>query len=440
MKLKNVIIISALAAVVVPFIAVNATIMKFDDGKEFDEKDNALTLQIYINGNKKIDKAWTSIINDFRDETDIDVKTYKGTQVNTQLKSKWDEDNPPDFVWVDGNGINDTSLISDGKFEDLTEWYQTAEVFGAEEYTLIKDVINDELICKYEGDRMYELPLLGLIHGAYYDKNYMDSKGYNVPKNYDELLSFSATALADDESPLTYPGLYPSYLLWSYIMPCYAAYEDMDFFNKVCDARDTTVFNDSRFKDVLVRFKNYADAGYILNDSQNYSHSAAQRAWLDHKALAIANGMWLEGEVQDMLDEDPNFKIYFTNSPLILSEQKDVSLVIPRNVAIAKKAKHKDNAYKFLSFLYKEENQKKLAEAYSYFPVLEDIDYKSLTVTECTAQTFETYANSPLKIYKKRDWGTVGDIFNNVINGLVEGSMSVDEGIEKIINEAKKLK
>ena len=440
MKLKTIIITSVLACILVPFIACNATIFSFDDGKNIDDKENALTLQIYINGNKKIDNAWTSIINDFRDLTDIEVKTYKGTQVNTQLKSKWDEDNPPDFVWVDGNGINDVSLIEDNKFEDLTDWFETAEVFDAPEKTLIKDVMNTELICKYQQNKMYELPLLGLIHGAYYDKNYLDENGYEVPTNYDELLDFSAIAEENGESPLTYPGKYPSYLLWSYIMPALAAYDDITFFNKVCDGRDVSVYNDPRFKEVLERFKSYADAGYILNDSQNYSHTQAQRAWLQHEALAIANGMWLEGEVQDSLDEDPNFKIYFSTSPMILENQKTTSLIIPRNIAIAKHAKHKDNAYKFMSFLFKEENQKLLSEAYSYFTVLDDLKYDESKLTPCTIQTFKAHEEAELKIYKKYDWGTVGDIFNNVINGLVENTMTVDEGIGKIIDEARKLK
>ena len=456
MKTKTIVITSILAAILIPFIAVNATIYASDNDSEIDNNENALTLQIYINGNKKIDRAWTSIINDFRDETDIEIKTYKGTQVNTQLKSKWDDDTPPDFVWVDGNGINDVSLIGDGKFEDLSSWFETAEVFGADEYTLVKDVVNNDLIYQYEGGKMYEMPLLGLIHGAYYDDNYMREKNfliaddsgqettYHYPKNYDELLTFSMNVKNNGEdkknSPLTYPGQYPSYLLWSYIMPCYAADGDINFFNKICNARDISVFSDPRFKAVLERFKSYADAGYILNDSVNSNHTQAQRAWLDHKAMAISNGMWLEGEVQDMLDENPNFKMHFTTSPLVTSDQKSVSLVIPRNVAIASKAKHKDNAYKFLSFLYKEENQKRLCEAYSYFSVLDDVNYDDFNLTECTRQTFEEFENSELKVYKKYDWGTVGDIFNNVINALVSNEYSVDVGIGKIIDEAKKLK
>lgn len=455
MKTKTLVVTSILTAILVPFIATNATIYASDNDNEIDNNENALTLQIYINGNSKIDRAWTQIINDFRDETDIEIKTYKGTQVNTQLKSKWDEDNPPDFVWVDGNGINDVSLIEDGKFEDLSSWYQTAEVFGSDDYTLVKDVINNDLVYQYEGGKMYEMPLLGLIHGAYYDDAYLKNneylfeeddpsnpgeKIYRYPSNYEELKIFSDKVKQDNKAPLTYPGQYPSYLLWSYIMPCYAAGGDIDFFNKICDARDTTVFNDPRFKEVLVRFKEYADNGNILNDSVNQNHTQAQRAWLDHRAMAISNGMWLEGEVQDMLDENPDFKMHFTTSPLIDEGEKSVSLVIPRNVAIASKAKHKDNAYKFLSFLYKEESQKRLCEAYSYFSVLEDIDYSTYNLTDCTRQTFEEFDKSDIKVYKKYDWGTVGDIFNNVINALVSNEYSVDVGIGKIIDEAKKLK
>ena len=41
-------------------------------------------------------------------------------------------------------------------------------------------------------------------------------------------------------------------------------------------------------------------------------------------------------------------------------------------------------------------------------------------------------------MYHRYDWGTVGDIFNTVINGIGDGTCTVDAGIERIINEANK--
>lgn len=442
MRNKKAIFGTAIAlAVLVPFIAMNATIISSgvhaDPILSSGEEDLSLSVQIHTNGAPKIEKAWTTILNRFMDETDINVKTYTGVNVNTQLKAQWDNDNPPDFVFIDGNGLSDAAMVKDGKLLPLDEWFLTATDFD-DENTKLSALIDSSLIPLFADGKMYQIPILRNTEGAYYDKAFMDKEGFQIPTCFEEMMSTASAFKAKGVAPLTYPGQYASYLLWSYLMPAYAAYQDQEFWDGITSAKNPEIYRDSRFKDVLERFEQFVKDGNLLNDTVNYSHSQSQSAWFNHKAAAISNGLWLEGEMSSSLAEHPEFQMYFTNSPLRLSSQPETSVIGSNTVAIARYGKHQKNALKFATFLLREDNQKTLVEGYNYLSALRDFDYNDCELTATAKQIFDTIAATPNPVYHRYNWGTVGDIFNTVINGIAEGTLSVDEGIERIINEAKK--
>ncbi len=436
MKIKRI-------ALVIALVLVASLLLVACTPKDPDGGSNKLTIQLRVNGDNDVGNAWTDIINEFEDETGIEVTAYMNPQVNTQMANRWKGDNPPDMVWIDGNGLADADLVKTGKFQDLTEWFQTAKVYG--EDTLIKDVINTDIIEDFNG-KIYELPVLSLTYGLYYDANYFTERNLTVPTNYDEFLAVSQKA-ADtltvwDEgrtkvAGLTYPGKYAAYILWSLIMPAYAAYGDAEFFSKVCSAEDPAVYDDARFAEVLARFKDYCDKGHLLVGSITSDHTDSQSNWANRRALFIGNGMWLESEVNSALDS--KFQAAFISSPLVTAEQNQVSLIGPKNIAVASASKNKENAYKFLSWLYKKANQQKLAENYNYFTALKDTDYSEFDVTDLTKQTYEYVMNgNTTVVYKNKNWGTVGDTFNNVLNDLAKGSITVEQGVATIKDAAVK--
>lgn len=436
MKIKRIALV--LALVLIASLLLVACIPNNPDDDD-TPKSNKLTIQLRVNGDNDVGTAWTDIITEFEDETGIEVTAYMDPQVNTQMANRWKGDNPPDMVWIDGNGLADADLVKTGKFQDLTEWFQTAKVYGEE--MLIKDVINTDIIEDFNG-KMYEIPVMSLTYGLYYDANFFQTNDLTVPTNYEEFLAVSqkATTLTVNKKSvagLTYPGKYAAYLLWSLIMPAYAAYDDAEFFQKVCSAKDPTVYDDPRFAEVLARFKDYCDKGNLLVGSVTADHTGSQSDWANRRALFIGNGMWLESEVNKALDS--NFKAAFITSPLVSSTQTQVSLIGPKNMAVASASKNKENAYKFLSWLYKKENQQKLAENYNYFTALKDTDYSEYDVTDLTKQTYKYVMNGSTKVvYKNQNWGTVGDVFNNVINDLANGKITVAEGVATIKAAAEK--
>lgn len=438
---KTIVLVCVASAILIPFIAMNATIISTGQQRKPDSnnsqgEDLELSVQIHTNGAPKVEKVWSTIISNFMDETNIEVRTYTGVNVNTQLKAQWDANTPPDFLFVNGNGLSDAAMVKDGKFLALDDWFAEATTYGEEEKLSV--VINKNLISQYADGKMYTLPILGNAGGLFYDANFMASKGDSIPTNHEEFLESGAKLLTQGVAPLTYPGQYASYLLWSYIMPAYAAYQDRDFFDGICSAKDVTVYRDPRFKEVLERFKTIVDDGYLLNDTVNYSHSQSQAAWFNHKAAAIANGMWLEGEMASSLQNDPTFNMVYTLSPLRLASQPSTVVLDGNGIAIAKYGKHPANALKFASYLLREDNQAALAEAYGYLSSRRDFEYEGHQFTACAKQTIETIQSAENLVYHRQDWGTVGDIFNIVINGIVDGSLSIDAGIEKIIHEAEK--
>ena len=438
MKKSTIVWVALASVILVPFIAMNATIISSGAKNEIPEGDGGrLSVQIHTNGAEKVEAVWTDLINDFMDETDIQVKTYKGVMVNTQLKTQWDSDNPPDFVFVDGNGLSDAAMVKDGKFLALDEWWASATI-SEEDRTKLSALVDPKLITQYRDGKMYTIPILKEANGAFYDKTFIEENGFHVPHNSTELLSSAEEFKAKGVAPLTYPGQYAPYLLWAYIMPSYAAYEDTAFFDAVCSAKDPTIYRDPRFREVLERYASFVSAGNLLNDTINYSHSQSQAAWINHDAAAISNGLWLEGEIASSLAAKPAFKMMFTNSPLILDTQKETSVFTPKTIAIASKGKSQENALRFAAYLLREDNQERLVEAYGYLSSHRDFEYEGLDLTDCAKQAFATLQGAENIVYHRYDWGTVGDIFNTVINGIGDGTCTVDAGIERIINEANK--
>lgn len=57
-----------------------------------------------------------------------------------------------------------------------------------------------------------------------------------------------------------------------------------------------------------------------------------------------------------------------------------------------------------------------------------------------SAQQIMTYVNSSsvTRVYKTKDWGVVGETFNNVANQIAQGTLSVEDGCKQLEAAARK--
>ncbi len=407
--------------------------------KEREEKklSGKLEIQLFTNETQSADKGWTQVINAFEEETGVKVTVVMGSQVNTQMTTRWMNDNPPDIIWIDGTGIPDVVYESGGKFKDVTDILENGYVYGRD--TKISDVLNTDVQIKYEG-KAYRAPILVSTQGIWYDANYMRANDLTVPTNYDELLALAQTANNNGTAAFTYPGQYASYCLNGLIVPAIAAY-GQEYLDSVYNA-EPEAFASDNMKSILQRYSDFCRVqGSVLRGTTTMDHTTSQVQWINHKSLLIANGLWLPDETRK--STPTSFDMTYSASPLVEASQEQSVVLFSKNIAIAEKAKNAENAEAFLRFLYREETQVRLMSAFGYMSVRTDLDYKNATASmnSATAKALQYINEGDIQIcYNRGNWGDVGDIFSNILNELTMGSISVDEAQKQLVKAAQKEK
>ena len=72
------------------------------------------------------DAGWKRIIEGFKKKyPDVNVKESAGSKINDQMKPRWIQGDPPDFVYIDGAGSNATQMVQDDQLMDLTEYVKS---------------------------------------------------------------------------------------------------------------------------------------------------------------------------------------------------------------------------------------------------------------------------------------------------------------------------
>lgn len=386
-----------------------------------------LEIQIFTNESQTADKGWTEVINAFEKATGVQVNAIIGSQVNTQLSTRWMQNDPPDMIWIDGTGIPDAVYRDSGKYMDITSILENDYVYGTD--TRLKSVINSGALMKHDG-RYYHAPIMMATHGIWYDAAYLKKLGLTVPTHYSDFVEVSKKAVAAGTAAFTFPGQYTSYCFGGLIMPAIGAYGQV-YLDAVLRA-DAAAFTDERMRDILTRYRDYcANTGFVLSGTTTMDHTTSQVRWLGHKALFITNGLWLADEVRK--STPAAFDMDYVTSPLVTDAQQQTAVFYTKNMAIAAKAKNPENAKAFLRYLYREDAQKLLMSSFGYMSTRTDIDYTNATthMTKAAARALQ-YVNSGKVniVYMHDDWGDVGEIFYNQINALTDGKTTVDKAMQ----------
>lgn len=391
-----------------------------------------LELQIFANGSDD-SKAWEVIIAKFEEiNPDLTITARMGVNVNTQLLTRWMSNNPPDFVSLAGAGFPEETIEAAGGLYDMSEWIKTATVYGTNQ--LITNKLRTGMLTKYKGSKINKVPISWGAYGLWYDSNYFSKNNLTMPYGYEDLLAFGNKANSLGKSLICYPGVYSGYLVWGLVMPAIAAYGS-DYFNKVSSASDPSAFTDNRMKEVLQRLANLAAAGNFMQGTVQLNHIESQMEWLNRRSLLIPNGLWLENEMSE--DTPSDFKMKFSASSLAKKTQGQFVIPYISNVAVAAKGKNIENALAFVRYLYTDKNMQEICEVTGSIPVV-NVDYSKFKYSASAKDAIDYINGKNVKIvYKTGTWGTVDAEFNNVVNALVLGEISVDQACNRLSNACK---
>lgn len=437
MKNKKILLVSLLA-----LLASCGDNVSDNASADVDTESSTFTLQIFTGGYGS--SGWQYALSEF-EKLYGDQYTIVATMdnnVNTAFADRWQNGNPPDFVFLDGSGIDKENWLREGLLKDLSTWLETAKVQGSN--TLIKDAVDSSYWLKYTNSDnktiTYGAPLVLNAYGMWYDQTLFDQKKWTFPNNYDELKAFASNATKEIKS-MIFPGTAAGYLTQGLLVPAFAELDD-NTFDRIMNCRDADVYTSSAFKEVLTRFQDYI----ALNDNTvseclSMDHTKSQMQWLAHDAAMIPNGLWLRSEMAKLNAIPDNFNMHFAPSPLVKNQQTIVTSSIA--CGIANQAKNSKAAKEFISLLYREDVQKQFVYA-TDSPSVISLDLENdPNVTDVLKYTQEVF-NNPNYIHKANNgsWGGVDSAINEEVKKIVKAHLegtdySVDSACQAIKKAAE---
>jgi N-acetylglucosamine transport system substrate-binding protein len=303
------------------------------------------------------DKWWKKVIADFAAANpDLNVIESGGPKINDQNKPRWIGGNPPDFIYIDGAGINDRQMVEDGQLEDLTEWLKTAKNVDG-------DLINDVLAQApqaYDG-KTFNIPLVLNSWGIFWDKALFKEKGWTEPQDFQAFLDVSDKIKASGVNPFIHTGKYPYYINGAFLFPAIVSANNNDpSILQDMAANKVEAFQKPAVLAALNKIVQLRDKGFIDKASVQISHTDSQMLFLQHKDAFIPNGLWLPNEMSK--DVPSGFDFGFIPSITQDAGGKVVANTSTATVGVAAKGKNKEAAKAFLQFIFSKTQASQWAE------------------------------------------------------------------------------
>lgn len=298
-----------------------------------------LEIQYFVGGYG--DGWWKEVIGEFKKKyPDVNIKESAGSQINEQMKPRWIQGNPPDVVYIDGAGSNETQMVLDDQLMDITDWVKDAKNVDGEPLT-------SNLIAPpqdYSG-KNYTIPLVFGSWGTFYDETLFTEKGWDVPKDWDSFLATSEKIKADGVYPYIHTGKYPYYIVGGLLNTGFVSENgDNPQILKDQEAAKEGSFKNDAVANTLKKIVDMRDKGYFDNASFGMSHTDSQMLFLQHKDAMIPNGLWLENEMKKMFQKASNLDSFL---PLCRSQAVNlwlfltlVTLQLQRRLKIQMQQKH----------------------------------------------------------------------------------------------------
>lgn len=400
-----------------------------------------LEIQYFVGGYG--DKWWKEVISDFNEKyPDVNIIEHAGPNINHEMKTRWISDNPPDVVYIDGDGASETQMIKDKQLMDISDWLDGITMENGEK--LADSFIADPEVLDDGG--IYSLPLAFDTWGMWYDHTWFEEDGFTVPDDYDSWIE-SMKEIKDktDIYPFNTTGNYPQYFERGVLLPAFASAGGEEFLNDLLNG-DVDAWKSPEALEVIKKAENLFTEDLVDPAFAARSHTQTQMNFLMHDNAFIAVGFWLPTEMAN--DTPDDFEYGFVPTPMNDSD-KPMSLVPDlRPVAIAKDAKNPEAAKAFMEFIFTETYAQKFAEYTGAIMNLENVDLEeNKNVPTFLKNVNETINNPGQVVVSKRNTPEgekldlaikISDEVKKQVVPLLLGKITAEEFIDKIVAVAEK--
>jgi N-acetylglucosamine transport system substrate-binding protein len=115
----------------------------------------------------------------------------------------------------------------------------------------------------------------------WYNKALFREKGWEVPKTWDEFLTLCEKIKAEGIAPLAYQGLYPTYMIWGYLLQAIAAHGGRQAYVDCMYLGAEDPWHSEAVRQAVQNLYDLSEKGYILDGTTALNHTEAQMEFLN---------------------------------------------------------------------------------------------------------------------------------------------------------------
>lgn len=203
--------------------------------------------------------------------------------------------------------------------------------------------------------KLYGLPRNTDVAGFYYNEKMFKENGWTVPKTYDELLELAKKINDKGIIPLAVDGG-DGWPMAVYLSDILYKLTGSDYSSTVSDAIKKGDFSDANIKKATEILKQTADAKMFQKGYDSQDYGTAQNLFTNGQAAMFYMGSW---EASMALNEDipkeirENIRVF--TMPIIdggKGKATDIAAWNGGGYAVSSKSEHKEEAIKFLNYMY----------------------------------------------------------------------------------------
>ncbi len=379
---------------------------------------------------------WQEVCDAFTAETGVKVNLICDKNLEDVIGPSMQGGDFPDVIHLATGrekGLTE-QFIKDRNIAELTD-VLSMTIPG--ESTKVSDKIvggfTDTSVTNPYGDGVtYLAPMFYSPCGLFYNAGLFEEKGWTVPATWDEMWELAEKAQAEGSYLFTYPttGYFDAFLyalMYSVGGP--------DFFNNATTYAEG-VWDTPEAKqcfDIIAKLASYTNP-VTPAQANDQDFTQNQQLVLDNKALFMPNGTWIVGEMAEAPRAD-GFKWGMTALPAAKAGGNGASYCWLEQAWIPAAAPNLDAAKQFVAFLYSDAACAIFAKGGAVQPVpgltdnLEGDNKMFYAIYDNGADA----AMGNFAAYNAvAGLGTVREVFLDPVNGLVNGSVTVDQWVSDI--------
>ncbi len=386
---------------------------------------------------------WVKVCEAFTAQTGIKVDLTTDKNLEDVIGASMKAGDYPDVVHLATGrpaGLTET-MIKENLLENITD-VLSMTVPG--ENKLVAEKIaggfaESSLTCPYGDGALYMAPMFYSPCGLFYDANLLKTKGWELPKTWDEMWALGDKAAADGIALFAYPtaGYFDAFfyaLLYEVGGPEFFA-RAMKYEEGIWDTKEAqTAF------DIVAKLATYTEKS-VPSNANNENYLKNQQLILDDKAIFMPNGTWVTGEMKDAPRAE-GFEWGFTALPAVTDGGDEYSYTWFEQAWIPSEAAHKDAAKQFVAFLYSDKAVEIFAASNAMQPVM-GIGEKLTGENKLFYSIYDTGAKAALGNFAATEpveGVNFSDTVFQTVNSLVSGDKTEQQWIDAIKKDSDLLR